>query len=108
MRSTPMLDFPLSEFEQRQEKLFAKLEDGGFAAALLTNEENLRYYCNFRSSAWNSEFLCPAMLIAVRGGRLALIGEYGLLGAGIWNLMRPFVQGWTVLDGLYEVADAQA
>lgn len=89
MRSAPMLDFPLSEFEQRQEKLFAKLEDGGFAAALLTNEENLRYYCNFRTSAWNSEFLCPAMLIAVRGGRLALVTS---------ERMRPTALATSCLD----------
>ena len=40
--------------------------------------------------------------------KLRLVAEYGFHGAGYWNLMRPFVQGWTVLDGLYEVADAQA
>ena len=39
--------------------------------------------------------------------KLRLVAEYGFHGAGYWNLMRPFVQGWTVLDGLYEVADAQ-
>ena len=39
--------------------------------------------------------------------KLRLVAEYGLHGAGYWNLMRPFVQGWTVLDGMYEVADAQ-
>ena len=39
--------------------------------------------------------------------KLLLVSEYGFLGAGYWNLMRPFAQGWTVLDGLYEVADPQ-
>ena len=39
--------------------------------------------------------------------KLRLVAEYGFHGAGYWNLMRPFIQGWTVLDGLYEVADAQ-
>ena len=37
--------------------------------------------------------------------KLRLVAEYGFLGAGYWNLMRPFPQGWTVLDSLYEVAD---
>ena len=36
--------------------------------------------------------------------KLLLIQEYGLFGAGYWNLMRPYPQGWTVLDALYEVA----
>ena len=39
--------------------------------------------------------------------KLRLAAEYGFHGAGYWNLMRPFVQGWTVLDGLYDVLDAQ-
>ena len=37
--------------------------------------------------------------------KLRLIFEYGLHGAGYWNLMRPYPQGWTVLDALYEVED---
>ncbi len=35
--------------------------------------------------------------------KLALIPEYGLLGAGYWNLMRPFPQNWLVLDSLYDI-----
>ena len=37
--------------------------------------------------------------------KLRLIGEYGLHGAGYWNLMRPYPQGWAVLNALYEVWD---
>lgn len=37
--------------------------------------------------------------------KLRLISEYGLYGAGYWNLMRPNPQGWAVLNALYEVAD---
>ncbi|MFR1050306.1 MAG: glycosyl hydrolase family 18 protein [Lachnospirales bacterium] len=35
--------------------------------------------------------------------KLALIPEYGLLGAGYWNLMRPFPQNWRVLSSLYQI-----
>ncbi|MDE7246195.1 MAG: LysM peptidoglycan-binding domain-containing protein [Oscillospiraceae bacterium] len=37
--------------------------------------------------------------------KLALIQEYGLYGAGYWNLMRPYPQGWTLLNAMYDVAD---
>ena len=37
--------------------------------------------------------------------KLRLIGEYGLYGAGYWNLMRPYPQGWAVLNALYVVAE---
>ena len=35
--------------------------------------------------------------------KLRLIAEYGFLGAGFWNLMRPFSQTWLVLDSLYDI-----
>lgn len=35
--------------------------------------------------------------------KLALIPEYGLYGAGYWNLMRPFPQNWVVLNTLYSI-----
>ena len=35
--------------------------------------------------------------------KLALIPEYGLLGAGYWTVMRPFPGNWTVLNALYEL-----
>lgn len=38
--------------------------------------------------------------------KLRLLQEYGLHGAGYWNLMRPYPQGWVVLNALYDVRDA--
>lgn len=35
--------------------------------------------------------------------KLRLIEEYSLYGAGYWNLMRPYPQGWAVLNALYEI-----
>ena len=35
--------------------------------------------------------------------KLELVAEYGLRGAGYWNLMRPFPENWAVLNGLYRV-----
>lgn len=37
--------------------------------------------------------------------KLALIPEYGLYGAGYWNLMRPFPQNWLVLDSEYQIRE---
>ncbi len=39
--------------------------------------------------------------------KLALIPEYGLYGAGYWNLMRPFPQNWVVLDSEYTIREAE-
>lgn len=37
--------------------------------------------------------------------KLALIPQFRLLGAGYWNLMRPFPQNWLVLNALYDIRD---
>lgn len=37
--------------------------------------------------------------------KLALINEYGLHGAGYWNLMRPFPQNWLILNAMYNIRD---
>ena len=37
--------------------------------------------------------------------KLELIAEYGLMGGGFWNLMRPFSQTWLTTASLYQIAD---
>ena len=37
--------------------------------------------------------------------KLSLISRYGLLGAGYWNLMRPFPQNWLVLNSMFYLQD---
>lgn len=35
--------------------------------------------------------------------KLALVNEYGFRGVGVWNLMRPFLAGWLLLNASYEI-----
>lgn len=35
--------------------------------------------------------------------KYGLIDQYGLLGAGYWNLMKPFTQNWAFLSGNYSI-----
>ena len=35
--------------------------------------------------------------------KLALLDEFGLLGAGYWNVMRPFAQNWALLSAMYAI-----
>ncbi len=35
--------------------------------------------------------------------KLNLIREYGMDGAGYWNMMRPFPQNWQVLSSMYQI-----
>ena len=35
--------------------------------------------------------------------KLRLLAEFCLYGAGFWNLMRPFPQGWVTLESLFQI-----
>ena len=35
--------------------------------------------------------------------KLSLVEEFSLQGVGYWNLMRPFVQNWALLTGVFRV-----
>lgn len=73
MRAAPILDFPVDEYENRFYNLIGKIKEAECAVILLTNEENLRYFCGYRSAAWNSEFEYPAMMMISAEGKMALI-----------------------------------
>ncbi len=38
--------------------------------------------------------------------KLELIQEYGLRGAGYWNLMRPFTQNWKLVQSMFRIEKA--
>ena len=73
MRTCSMMEFPLSEYTARVDKLVAQLKAASCDAVLLTVEENLRYFFGYRSCAWSSQYECPAMAVVTREGRIALI-----------------------------------
>lgn len=35
--------------------------------------------------------------------KFGLMDEYGLIGGGYWNIMRPFAQNWAFISARYEV-----
>ena len=39
-------------------------------------------------------------------GKLDLIREFQLKGAGYWNLMRPFTQNWRLLQSSFRIASS--
>ena len=38
-----------------------------------------------------------------QAAKLRLVAEYGFLGMGYWNIMRPAPQTWLVLSSLYDI-----
>lgn len=73
MRTVPMMDFPLEEYEMRIKKLREQMAKARVDAILLTQEENLRYFCGVRSTAWDSKAAPVCVLIVTQDGRMALV-----------------------------------
>lgn len=74
-----------------------------YGAQILYNENSQSPYFNYTDESGKEHEVHFEDAFSIRE-KLLLINEYNLLGAGYWNLMRPFVQNWTVLNALYNVS----
>ena len=59
MRASPLLLFPVGEYEARQRRLIAAMERNGLDALILTSDENTFYFSGFRSIVWDSKVSTP-------------------------------------------------
>lgn len=73
MRTVPMMDFPLDEYIARATKLVEQMQQADVDGVMLTQEENLRYFCGLRSLVWGSHFSTPGILFVNRDGRMAIV-----------------------------------
>lgn len=93
-------------------------KEGVTKAVSITNEQALELAWKYGGSIEYDEFAQTPFFQYFDGARmhevwfenarsiqakLELVWEYGLKGAGYWNLMRPFMQNWCLLDGLFEI-----
>jgi Xaa-Pro aminopeptidase len=74
MHQSPMLEFPLSEYEQRLAGLRKRMAAEGIDAVILTSEENTRYFCGFRMITWDSKISKPGTLVVTMEGEPVLVG----------------------------------
>lgn len=75
-----MLEFPISEYENRIRKLAEKMKNVEMDAIILTTEENTRYFSGFQSIVWDSKVSTPAIVIITKEGDITLISSKGSLG----------------------------
>lgn len=73
MRTVPMMEFPLAEYVMRKEKLQQQMVNAGVDGVLLTQEENLRYFCGARSTAWEDKTTPVCVLVVAQDGRMAMV-----------------------------------
>lgn len=75
MRISPMIEFPLSEYENRISELLKRMKAAKLDGMLISNRESTRYYCDLQSIIWSSKVSTPGILLINADGETALIGS---------------------------------
>lgn len=73
MRTVPMMDFPLDEYAARMDRLIEQMNVADVDGVMLTQAENMRYFCGLRSLVWGSHSSTPGILFVNRSGAMALV-----------------------------------
>jgi Xaa-Pro aminopeptidase len=66
-------DFPITEYRQRYARLAALMDQQGFDALVLTQEEPVRYLSGYNSVVWAVGRWLPTVLVATRDPRRAAL-----------------------------------
>ena len=75
MRASPMLEFPLSEYEQRISGLVARMNAAGIDGVMITSKESTRYYTGLQSVIWPSKLSTPGIVLVSASGDVYIVGS---------------------------------
>ena len=66
MIQSPLLPFPVKEYEDRLAKIVAGMDKTGVDAIILTSDENTYYFSGFNSIVWDSKVSTPGTLVITK------------------------------------------
>ena len=75
MRNSPMIEFPVEEFEWRLERLTKALKEANLDGIILTTKENTRYFSGLQSVIWSSKVSTPGLAIVTAAGGISMVGS---------------------------------
>lgn len=75
MKQSLLLEFPVSEYASRLQKLCESLRAWNMDAILLTMPSNVRYFSGLRSIVWVSNVSMPGVLLITSDGTMRVIGS---------------------------------
>lgn len=73
-----------------------------YGAEILYDETAVSPYYYYTAADGAAHVVWFENVVSIQA-KLGLIREYGLLGAGYWNLMRPFTQNWRLLQSEFAI-----
>lgn len=74
-----------------------------YGRKILYDEAAVSPYFTYRATDGSEHIVWFENAVSI-DAKLNLIQEFGLRGAGYWNLMRPFTQNWRLLEFRFEIA----
>lgn len=77
MRQSLLLGFPVSEYENRLQKIQKEMESKAIDAVILTSDENTFYFSGFNSIVWDSKVSTPGVVIISKDGSMVLATTKG-------------------------------
>lgn len=77
MKQSYMLEFPLSEFQNRLKKLTQQMENNNLDAIIFTSDENTYYFSGFKSIVWDSKVSTPGVLVITKDGDMMISTSKG-------------------------------
>lgn len=72
MKKGLILELPLSEYQQRLNKLINQMEKHDLDAVIFTSDENTFYFSGFRSIVWDSKVSTPGVLVITKDGDMVI------------------------------------
>ncbi|MGM9520859.1 MAG: M24 family metallopeptidase [Oscillospiraceae bacterium] len=75
MQQNMILEFPVSEYENRIKNLTAGMKQRGMDAVLLTMPSNVRYFSGLRTIVWASNSSIPGVLVIDSDGNMRIISS---------------------------------
>src|SRR5690625_880251 len=82
-----LLDFPVTEYETRFDRLVSEMNENNIDAVILTTKENTRYFTGYQIIVWDSGISKPAVAIVTKDREITMISGYsnrGMLEASTW------------------------
>lgn len=73
MKKGLILDLPLSEYQERLNKLIQQMDKEDLVAVIFTSDENTYYFSGFRSIVWASKVSTPGVLVITKNSDIAAI-----------------------------------
>ena len=85
MRQSPMLDYPVSEFEERMANAARKVKEAGLDCLMGSSKAIVVHLTGIRSVVWKSKLSTPGLLFLGADGRYGVVNSFTGLDAAMYS-----------------------